>query len=505
MRIKTTLLAACAAALIAPAASQAATLGMEGDTLVYKGEGSEGISLLLSSYEDWNTGTEYLRFSESGADRVLITAGICEDDPVGGVICERDPNRPIKIEGSEAKDDISIYSSDAVPDSIPVTMNGHGGDDRIKDAYDSAAGRVITGGAGNDELTGYAGNDTLDGGDGNDTMDGGEGNDQVLGGNGDDVVDGDGYKDPGADVIDGGAGYDYFEGWGQPDQLQRQPTVTLTLDGAANDGRPGENDNVINVEDFQMYVVGSLTGSDGPEKFVIYNPGNSGPSTLIGRGGDDELVGHDFDDSVDGGAGNDHVEGGLGNDSVTGGSGRDVIYGDATASRCTYYSCKVPYGNDVINARDGEQDTVDCGIGQDKAIVDAVDVVANCETVDGAGSNGGAGGATSNGSVKVTFGKGKLGAVAAKGLALKVACSAACSATATMTADKATARKLGAKKVGSGRAKTTKAGTATLKVKVAKKVVRKLKRLKTAKTTVKVTVKQGGKTQTISRAVTLKR
>jgi Ca2+-binding RTX toxin-like protein len=502
MRIKTTLLAACAAALIAPAASQAATLGMDGDTLVYKGEGSEGISLLLSSYEDFNSGTEYLRFSESGADRVLVTADICEDDPVGGVICQRDPNRPIKIEGSEAKDDISIYSSDAVPDSIPVTMNGNGGDDRIKDAYDSSAGRAISGGVGNDELTGYAGNDTLDGGDGNDTMDGGEGNDQVLGGNGDDVVDGDGYKDPGSDVIDGGAGYDYFEGWGQPEQLQRQPTVTLTLDGAANDGRPGENDNVINVEDFQMYVVGSLTGSDGPEKFIIYNPGNSGPSTLVGRGGDDELVGNDFDDSVDGGAGNDHVEGGLGNDTVTGGPGRDTIYGDATASRCTYYSCKIPFGNDVINARDGEADNVDCGIGQDKAVVDAVDTVANCETVEGAGSNGTPGG---NAAAKVSFGSSKLRTVAAKGLALKVACSAACTATATMTADKATARKLGAKKVGSGKGKLAKAGTTTVKVKVAKKLVRKLKRLSKAKMTVKVTVKQGGKTQTVSRAVTLKR
>jgi hypothetical protein len=501
MRIKTTLLAACAAALIAPAASQAATLGMDGDTLVYKGEGSEGISLLLSSYEDFNTGTEYLRFSESGADRVLITADICENNPTGGIICERDPNRPIKIEGSEAKDDISIYSSDAVPDSIPVTMNGLGGDDRIKDAYDSNAGRVITGGAGNDELTGYAGNDTLDGGDGADKLDGGLGNDAVLGGTGDDVVDGDGYEDPGADVIDGGAGYDYFEGWGQPEQLQRQPTVTLTLDGVANDGRPGENDNVTNVEDFQMYVVGSLTGSDGPEKFVIYNPGNSGPSNLVGRGGDDELVGNDFDDSVDGGAGNDHVEGGLGNDTVTGGPGRDTIYGDATASRCTYYSCKIPFGNDVINARDGEADNIDCGIGQDKATVDAIDVVSNCETVDGAGSNGPSG----NNSVKVTLGKGKLGSVAAKGYTLKVKCSAACSATATMTADKATARKLGAKKVGSGKGSLSKAGTATVKVKVAKKVARKLKRLSKAKMTVKVVVKQGGKSQTISRALTLKR
>ena len=501
MRIKTTLLAAFAAALIAPAASQAATLGMDGDTLVYKGEGSEGISLLLSSYEDWNTGTEYLRFSDSGADRVLITAGICKNDPVGGIICDRSPTRPIKIEGSDAKDDISIYSSDAVPDSIPVTIDGKGGDDRIKDAYDSSAGRVLSGGAGNDELTGYAGNDTLDGGDGNDKLDGGEGNDKVLGGNGDDAVDGDGYEDPGSDVIDGGAGYDYFEGWGQPEQLQRQPTVTLTLDGAANDGRPGENDNVTNVEDFQMYVVGSFTGSDGPEKFVIYNPGNTGPSTQIGRGGDDELVGNDFDDAVDGGAGNDHVEGGLGNDTITGGSGRDTIYGDATASHCTYYSCKIPFGNDVVNARDGEQDTIDCGIGQDKAVVDAIDVVTNCETVEGAGSNGSPSG---GGAMKVTFGSSKLRTVASKGLTLKVACSAACTATASMTADKATARKLGAKKIGSGQGKLAKAGTATVKVKVARKLARKLKRLKSAKATVKVTIKQGGKTQTVSRKLTMK-
>ena len=175
MRIKTTLLAACAVALIAPAASQAATLGMEGNTLVYRGEGSEGISLLLSSYEDWDTGKTYLRFSDSGADRVQINTGICQNHQYGGIICERDLNRPIRIEGSEAKDDISIYSSEAVPDSIPVAMNGNGGDDRIKDAYDSAAGRAITGGAGNDELTGYAGTDTLDGGDGNDKLDGGAG------------------------------------------------------------------------------------------------------------------------------------------------------------------------------------------------------------------------------------------------------------------------------------------------------------------------------------------
>ena len=500
MRIKTTLLAACAAALIAPAASQAATLGMDGDTLVYRGEGSEGLSLLLTDYDEFDTGKKFLRFSDYGADRVQIETDLCENDPSGGIICERDLNRPIRIEGSEAKDDLSIYSSSAVPDSIPVTINGNGGDDRIKDAYDSSAGRTLTGGGGNDEIDAYAGDDTVDGGDGNDKLDGGHGNDRVLGGGGDDALDGDGYENPGADVIDGGAGYDYFEGWTQPDQLQRQPTVSLTLDGAANDGRPGEGDNVTNVEDFQMYVVGSLTGSDAPEKFVIFNPGNSGSSTLSGRGGDDELVGNDFDDDVDGGAGNDHVEGGLGNDTVTGGPGRDTIYGDATASRCTYYSCKIPFGNDTINARDGEADNIDCGIGQDKATVDAIDVVSNCETVEGAGSNGGSGG-----KVTMTFGSVKLAALAGKGLKVKVACSAACTAAGTATADKATARKVGAKKIGKGKGKAAKAGTATVTIKAPKKIARKLKRLKSAKATVKVVVKQGGKTTSLSRKLTLKR
>ena len=155
----------------------------------------------------------------------------------------------------------------------------------------------------------------------------------------------------------------------------------------------------------------------------------------------------------------------------------------------------------MINARDGEQDTIDCGIGQDKAIVDAIDVVT-CETVEGAGSSGGQSG---GGAFKVTFGSSKLRTVASKGLALKVACSAACTVKATMTADKATARKLGVKKIGSGKGKLAKAGTAKVKVKVAKKPARKLKRLKSAKATIKLVVKQGGKATTLSRKLTLKR
>jgi hypothetical protein len=394
---------------------------------------------------------------------------------------------------------------------MPVTINGNGGNDKLKDAWSAATGRTLNGGAGNDEIWGYDGNDTLDGGDGNDNIDGGSGDDRVLGGAGDDEVDGDGYDEMGTDYVDGGPGYDYVDGWEDPELLDKNPSVDLTLDGAANDGRPGENDNVVNVEDFEMYTVGRIVGTDAREKIVIYNPANSGPSTLIGNGGDDELAGQDMNDTVDGGAGNDQVEGGLGNDTVTGGPGQDIIYGDATASRCTWYSCKIPYGNDVINARDGEADSVDCGIGQDKATVDAIDTVTNCETVIGADSNGGPGGGNGGGGggggakLVVTLGKAKLAAMAAKGLKVKVACTAACTAKGAMTADTATGRKLGTRKIATGSGKATKAGTATVTLKTTKKVARKLRKLRSAKTTVKITVQQAGATQTISRKLTLKR
>ena len=44
--------------------------------------------------------------------------------------------------------------------------------------------------------------------------------------------------------------------------------------------------------------------------------------------------------------------------------------------------CTEPYGNDTVDVRDGEPDTVDCGWGQDIVYADAVDTVApDCETV----------------------------------------------------------------------------------------------------------------------------
>ena len=75
----------------------------------------------------------------------------------------------------------------------------------------------------------------------------------------------------------------------------------------------------------------------------------------------------DGDDSVTlTGAPASVVYGGDGNDTIVGGPSTDRLYGDA--------------GNDAIDARDGKSDVVDCGAGDDRAQLDAIDTATNCET-----------------------------------------------------------------------------------------------------------------------------
>jgi hemolysin type calcium-binding protein len=507
MRRRLPLLGALAAAavLIPAAASQAATISYENGAIVYRGEGSEGLSLLLSANDE----ATQLQFSDDGASRQLVKSGPCDNDPSWGVVCDLDPSTPVKIYGSDAKDQLHVYFH-GIPESMPIEIHGGAADDDIQDASGDDASRAFYGDGGNDTIKGYGGNDYIDGGDGNDEVDGGAGNDSVHGGAGNDTMWGDHYDDPGADVIDGGPGFDTTQDWSIPSDLDNQPAVDVTLDGVANDGRPGEGDNVTGVEKFQMYVVGRFVGSGAAENINIYNPGNQGPSTLIGNGGDDTLIGNDYDDSVDGGPGNDHVEGGMGNDVVTGGPGQDIIYGDATASSCTWYSCQIPFGNDVINARDGEQDNIDCGIGTDKAIVDAIDVVANCETVDvggasgpggpggGKGGSAGGGGGAGHGGLAIAVAKVKLRALAGKGLTATVRCGSACTVSGSLT--------YRGRKVGSGRRTALKAGDVKVRLKLTKAGKKALKRVKKAKLTVKLTVRSadGGRV-TGSRTLTVKR
>jgi Ca2+-binding RTX toxin-like protein len=513
MRRMLTTVAVAAAALLAPAAlAQAATISEENGTLVYRGEGSEGISLLVSMNVDWQTQQPQLWLSDSGADRVVVQSGACvlSDFSTRTTICPLNPNKPLRVEGSAGADSMSVFNTD-VPDSMPIEFHGGGGDDQLEDAFGGGAGRVLSGGPGNDLIQGHHGNDAIDGGDGNDEVDGGDGDDQVRAGAGHDVLWGDHYYGPGADLLDGGPGTDTTEEWTIPDQLDRQPAVAVTFDGAANDGRPGEGDNVVGIERLDMYVVGNFVGGDGAEQIKLVNPGNSGGSRLIGNGGDDVLVANDYDDVVDGGAGADTVEGGHGNDTVTGGPGADVIYGDATSAHCGWYSCKVPFGNDVIQARDGVADTINCGIGTDRAVVDPIDVVAGCETVEsaeGGGEGGGGGGGGGRDAAFAVSGGRSLRALLSRGLTVSADCNTACRIAGALHVDRRTARKLRLRgtKVGSGNGRAARAGTATARLKVTGSAKRRLRRLRKATITVRVTVTpKGGPAIKDSRRLQLKR
>src|SRR5919107_200192 len=189
------LLAATAAACaLVPAAAGASTISFENGGYVYRGDGAQGMSLLVSDAEDFNNGRQKLLvFGDNVAP--TIQTDLCKpgESWETRVYCEWNASRPLTIVGSEGNDAISLFGTSSVPDTMPVTIDGRGGNDQIKDTYDGSAGRTLTGGAGNDKIEGFGGNDTIDGGEGNDEVDGGVGSDTVLGGGGDDVMWGDHY------------------------------------------------------------------------------------------------------------------------------------------------------------------------------------------------------------------------------------------------------------------------------------------------------------------------
>jgi len=504
------LAAVVVACALVPAAADAATIGMENGSLTYRGEGSEGIFMTLSTTDA--DGAKWLVLGTSGADSVTYDHAYCHEDQylLNAVLCPFDPSVPVQMIGSDGVDTMAMtgFTGD-IPTSYRISMDGRGGDDTLKDTTDDA-GRTLSGGAGNDKIEGYGGDDTLDGGDGNDEVNGNAGNDVVRGGAGDDVVNGDNFKAAGNDVIDGGPGFDQIDDWSIPD-ASTHPQPAVSLDGVANDGRPGESDNVTNVEKLTFHVNATFIGTDGADDAEVANV-SEGASSLSGLGGNDVLKGADSPDAIDGGAGDDDLNGGNGNDTITGGAGKDTIVGDATAGGCYVIgylgTCKAPWGNDTINAVDGEVDSVDCGPGQDTANVDANDVVTNCETVNkgaaattapGAGNGGRAGGATGRPATRLSFvGAANIRALMANRLAVGVPCAAACRITVTA--------KAGGRTVAMGRATRLAAGTAKVRLRVAKKARRSLGRARQLKLSVTASVAGAdGKPVKLTKALTLRK
>jgi hypothetical protein len=366
-----TLLPALVAALAVAAPASAATITYEGNTLVYTASPGQTDRVLIAEAAD-DSGRLAI---QNGSANLSAPADRCEDHSggYGNAYVWCDPPTAVRADLGDGDDTWGTLDN---PAGIAAeVVDGGAGKDRLE-----GAGTLI-GGAGDDELTGSKGADTLDGGDGNDTVDGKSGADHVQGGTGDDTVRGDHYEEPSADVIDGGPGVDTLDEDYSSRFTDNDPLIDISIDGGGADGRPGENDDVRGVENVKVSVGGTITGTDAAE--TLYFGQVSAPVTVRAAGGNDTIHAGDGNDTVDGGSGDDDIDAGFGDDAITGGPGKDSISADRRGGDCGPMWCKYPYGNDTIDTRDGELDSVDCGAGTDSVKADPQDVVApNCESVE---------------------------------------------------------------------------------------------------------------------------
>jgi hypothetical protein len=115
--------------------------------------------------------------------------------------------------------------------------------------------------------------------------------------------------------LDGGEGADLLQGdRAAASYASRAAAVTVTLDGVANDGVPGEGDNA---------ATGAVIGGEGGDALT----GDDAANDLSGRGGDDFLSGLGGADIIRADAGTDRVDAGAGADRVLGTREADVACG----------------------------------------------------------------------------------------------------------------------------------------------------------------------------------
>jgi Ca2+-binding RTX toxin-like protein len=180
-----------------------------------------------------------------------------------------------------------------------LTSNGTGGGGNF---IGDAGNDKIIAGTGSDSLFGDDGDDTLIGGPGDNFLTGGAGKDDLRGGLGNDTASGGDGDDTftatvtvdGSDFFSGGSGSDTATYQGRANAA-RNTILSLTLDGLANDGEPGEGD-------FFATDVENVTGGTG--RNIISGDGQAnrlegGPSADLifgadGISGNDVIISHNF-------------------------------------------------------------------------------------------------------------------------------------------------------------------------------------------------------------------
>jgi Ca2+-binding RTX toxin-like protein len=369
------------AALAAPAAAQAGTLTLDGPNLSYTATPGQSSSIFYT--RDYGQ-TDAITIGDTGGG---VTSGDPRCTPVGDQLRCTGVTGTIRIDAGDGNDTIANPSGDTITNSVEV--HGGPGNDTLKAPEHGSTPTALFGDDGNDTLAGGDQSDDLHGGAGDDKLDGNAGTDQLRGDDGNDTLDGDeGNKGGFADLLDGGNGIDRVAGWTSANNDMNVP-ISITVNGVADDGRPGEGDNVISIERQTANVSGSFTYTDADDQLEVYANDHFGPSTIATNGGNDAVTSGETDETIDTGSGNDRIDAGYGNDTITPGPGRDVVSADMAQSDCgILQSCRLPQGNDTVNAVDGEVDTISCGVGTDTVNADPVDVVGtDCEVVNRAGAS----------------------------------------------------------------------------------------------------------------------
>ncbi len=287
-----------AALALVPAAASAATEvdSAEGVVLVTGDVAANSITVSADA-------KDVLISDTTGTVTDTNDADDCQQDGPSRVRCDTLKGlETVFVSAGEGNDTLSADTA-----IVFVRLVGQAGDDVLNSGPEGVE-TEMTGGEGNDTLnarTGTIGSSDV-GGPGNDTF---NGNPQDF----DDFE-----QDPGADIYNGGTPTFTGPYCGIDPELCRDqdqmnlPTgpVTVTLDGVANDGRAGENDNVgADVE----HVFASAAND------TLSAAGTTTARRLFGEGGDDAITGGSGDDLLDGGGGADQLAAGGGDDVLRSG------------------------------------------------------------------------------------------------------------------------------------------------------------------------------------------
>jgi Ca2+-binding RTX toxin-like protein len=180
----------------------------------------------------------------------------------------------------------------------------------------------------------------------------------------------------------GNRGNDTLEGKAGPDRLYGNRGNDTLVGDVPNAGDLVSRDRL-----FGGPGDDTLRGGDGFDRIH----GGPGKDTADGNGGNDLMSGGAGDDTQNGGPGNDRIFANRGVDTTNGGPGNDVLFAlarrDVSGPNDTAGdTVRGDAGDDVIRVRDGEQDTVNCGDGNDRAFLDFKDKIEDATATNPNGS-----------------------------------------------------------------------------------------------------------------------